>query len=198
MNFETAQNALKAWWATQTGLQHVVWEDEPRPFSPPSSGALGILNMPTIAPVGVDETRWAHDSGAPAGADMIPTQVGNRRVTLVCKVESISQKPADLARAIVERARTRARRPSSIAALVAAGFAVIRAEATRSLSFPLDDRMRPRASFDLLLGLLDSEATGDTDTAASYIAKVRATTSWRDPAGVALGPALQLVNKEIP
>lgn len=153
IDFEKVRNVLKRWFEHATGGLQVVFQEEPRPFVDPVKGAFGLLNVLSIAPLGVDETRVALDLSAPIGQECVPTLTGLRRMTISCQVESFSQEPNESARSYLECARSRLRTAFAKHLFCQVNMALIDAQPTLNLDYMVDERMRSRGAFDVRFGI---------------------------------------------
>jgi hypothetical protein len=120
INWSTVQNAIKDWFAAQTGLT-VVWSKQRGLVEPDTPhGALELLSGPR--PVHRDAVLRAKSQD---GTTIERNVCGNREFTVSCKVFTGSALPGEHAIAYCERAQTSLRFPSVIKTLRAAGVAIV-------------------------------------------------------------------------
>jgi hypothetical protein len=206
MNFETLQPALVTWVKALTGLDVVVFENEPRPMH---NGAIGVLSWTSNVGVGQDETRWDDDgSTAPSPPwdgtgdaptpNLTPVQVGNRLLALQVSIETHNTKPdAPHALALAERLRARARRPSSLASLEAMNLGLVDVQTTARADYRgVDQRWIARVVSEVRFNATSFEQ--DSDGATYSIETVGVTATLTDPAGESLAPSLQLSGEVMP
>lgn len=195
MDLATIKPALLSWVATATGLE-AVWRDDRRPWFPLDASTPGhaLLHLFGARSVGVDETRWEHDGGAPSGEEITPSQVGSRIFTLSIFVQSLSHVPGEEAHHFLERARVRLRAPSSLEAFQAAGLAIVDSAQLLEIPTEIDDRVVSAAQLDVRFATL---STFD-DTPTTYIERGVFSTDFSGADGASLPSTLQLENQEIP
>lgn len=173
MNLLVIEPALCALASSITGITAAccVFENAPRPQSP--DGRFVILSWISRTGVGQDGTRWDYAADADPLEEMTPTVQGSREAVLQFAVEiTADQRAGYNAAAILETARTRLSRPSSLAALEAAGLALATVGPGTQADYAGDQRMVSRSLFELRLNAHASEA--DTAGRTSYIATVDA------------------------
>lgn len=190
MNLLVIEPALCALAAAVTGIPVAlcVFDNVPRPQSP--DGRVVVLSWISRTGVGQDGTRWDYASNADPLEEMTPTVQGSRECVLQFAVEiTADQRSGYNAAAIIETARTRLSRPSSLAALEAAGLALATVGPGTQADFASDGRMVSRSLFELRLNAHASEA--DTDGRTSYIATVEATATIEGVDGVDLPVSIQ-------
>ena len=190
MDLSAIEPALCALAASVTGVTSAccVFENAPRPQSP--DGRMVILSWVSRAGVGLDGDRWDYAAAADPLDEMTPTVQGSREARLQFAVEiAADQRAGHNAAAIIETARTRLSRPSSLAALEAAGLALATVGPATQADYPADGRMVSRSLFEVVLNAHASEA--DTAGRTSYIATVEATASIQNAGGTTLPDSIQ-------
>lgn len=190
MNLTTIEPALRAIAASITGiaLPLCVFENVPRPQSP--DGRMVILSWVSRSGFGQDSARWDYAADADPLQEMTPTVHGSREARLQFAVEvTVDQRPGYSAAAIIERARTRMSRPSSLAALEAVDLALASVGPATTADYNADGRMVSRSLFELALNGVANDA--DADGRTSYIASVEATASVTNAGGTTLSSTVQ-------
>lgn len=167
-------------------VKKVVLLEGPRPMV--QGGALGLLNPTAAIGVGVDETRIVEAAGLPAGEELLPSQCGNRLVTMQFRVEHPHQLDPFAARNAVERARTRIRRISVKSALLAAGVSLATIGPMQDVSFNFDGERFSAATADFIFNAVANER----DEAITFIEHVELSTDIKDPGGTSYPAVLQL------
>lgn len=191
MPWGTIRDTIKAWAESASGLK-AVWTEEQRPFI---DGPHVLLNVISVAPVGVDETRAEEDLGAAVGEEIVQSQTGMRRFTVSCSAQNfINQTAEKNAAYYLERLRTRLRWPSAHATFVAAGIAVVGTGPLSLGDYDFDGRRVSLASFDIML----QAAVSDADTGIGYIETVEVSSAIEDEAGDILPAPPNLVDEEMP
>lgn len=167
MDLASIEPALLTWAAAVTGVEAscVLWENAPR-VRP--NTALVLLSWVSVTGVGTDETSWAYEANTDPLQEMTATVAGPRACVLQVAVETFDQRPGYTARAIAESARTRARGPTSEAALLAAGLGLANVGDVRTADYRVDQRWIPRTVTEFLL----NAESRVTDGTTSYIASV--------------------------
>jgi hypothetical protein len=165
MDIATIEPALCALAASITGLPAAacIFENAPRPFAP----VLCLLSWISRIGRGQDGTRWTYAAATDPLSEMTPTVEGLREAHLQIAVEVLAdQRPGYNAASVIEHARTRLSRPSSLAALEAVGLALAPpvGPATQA-DYSADSHIVSRSLFDLHLNAMATE----TDTTTSYI-----------------------------
>jgi hypothetical protein len=193
MDFESLQPAIVAWLKTLTGLDVVIWENDPRPLAPGLVALLAWLDEPVV---GVDEQR-VEDSGAPAPTpDLTPVVVGVRTLTLQVGLETFRQDPAaPHARALASRLRARLHLPSSHAALAAANLGLIGAGPAVRADYRGDGG---RWVARVVVELRFNATTCEVDAALPSLAAAEVTSTFVTPTGAAETADLQLAGDAIP
>jgi hypothetical protein len=189
VDLATVEPALTALAATVTGVESAccVFENAPRPRS---NGALVLLSWVSRSAVGIDETSWEYAANADPLLEMTPTVEGPREASLQFAVEVIAdQRAGHSAAALIERARTRLRWPSSLAALQAAGLALATIGPATTADYPADGRLVSRSLFEVRLNAAAREA--DTAGRTSYIATVATEGTVKRPDGTAVPATIQ-------
>lgn len=190
MDLSAIEPALCALASSVTGINATlcVFENAPRPQSP--DGRMVILSWVSRSGVGLDGDRWDYAAAADPLDEMTPTVQGSREARLQFAVEiAADQRAGYNAAAIIETARTRLSRPSSLAALEAAGLALATVGPATQADYPADGRMVSRSLFEVVLNAHASEA--DTAGRTSYIATVEATASIQNAGGTTLPDSIQ-------
>lgn len=159
MNVKLIQDTIRDVVADCIGV-HTQWEDQPRDFVDPDVGAVCLLRMPTIVPIGRDEQRLILEDPYPAKPTAPYTNLhsGYRVVTLTIKVESFDQTTGKTAVAWLEGCRTKMGWRSSGDRLNVVGVAVVRSSSPQDVTTTYDDRRTSVAVLDLILGVLFSDA----------------------------------------
>jgi len=165
VDFEALRNALKKTFEKASGGLQTIVEDEDRPFMDPSKGAMVIFSTPRFQQIGVDEIRYQNDPTDPL--KLVPAVVGNRRMRISVKVESMSQEPNGSAMFYAERIRTRLKFPSVVDIMRDAGVALIESLPTVSAPYLIDDRMRARAVLDLSFAVASCDLDEPIETIGS-------------------------------
>jgi|GEM_PF-6952571 len=156
--------------ASLTGVPRTCcqWQNEPRVQH---NGSLVLLRHVSEVSVGVDAVDYAFAANADPLLEMTPTVSGNRVLVVQIDVEVHNQLPGVNAHALVSRARTRLRWPSTLAALEALGLALVGAEQVVVTDYEDDNgRMISRRSMDVRFNAVATEV--DLDGRTSYIATV--------------------------
>lgn len=190
MNLSVIEPALCAIAASLTGITAAccLFESAPRPMS--ADGRFVILSWISRTGVGQDGLAWAYAPATDPLDEMTPTVQGSRECRLQFAVEiTADQRAGYSAAAIAEQARTRLSRPSSLAALEAAGLALATAGPATQADYPADGRMVSRSLFEVVLNAHASEA--DTAGRTSYIATVEVTASIQNAGGTTLPDSIQ-------
>ena len=200
MNWATMQAGLLAWFIAALGVDddgqaiHADWEDEPETFS--ANPLLGQLKIRNISSVGNDETRYIEDGTQPLGAELVPTQVGNRRMTVSFAVEAHQLTPAWSAHRFLDRVRSKLRLPSSTETFRGLGLGVLGVEAIQVVDGEVDGRRLGKAVLDVHFSF--AACYRDTDNGVSYISTIGLTTHLQDPGGVELPAPPNLVDETVP
>jgi hypothetical protein len=130
------------------------WEDRERLMVDPEALALCMLRISSVAALGVDETRYTYTGDAAPASDTFPAQVGNRRPVLTVKVDAWSNDAKRRSRHILERIRTRLRRPSSRALLNQIDSSLVSITAIVASGRIEDNREYARAAMDVMLNAI--------------------------------------------
>lgn len=190
MELATLEPALVTLVAALTGIEAscVVWENAPQPRH---NGRLVRLSWVSRTSVGIDETTWSFSADEDELREMTPAVEGLRELSLQVAVEvTADQRPGYNAAALTDRARTRMRFPSSLAALAATGAALATVGPATQADYPDDNgRMVSRSLFEVLL----NSAARETDAAGatSYIANVESAGTVQEPDGTDAPDTLQ-------
>jgi len=187
MDWKTIQTVLCTVFGNmlEDTVKTVVPLEGARPFV---DGPIGLIHVTGCASRGVDETRIVEAPGLPSGEELLPSQTGNRIVTVQFRAEHIEQCDTGNARNAVERARTRIRRPSSRAALLAASLSVVTIGPMVDLTYDFDGRRRSAAAADFVFNAIVDER----DEAITFIEHVELSTDLKDPGGTSYPAPLQL------
>jgi len=194
------QAGLLAWFAAALGVDDAgiaipaQWDDEPEAMTP--SGLQGLLKIRAIDSVGPDETRYIEDLDQPAGEELVPTLVGNRRVTVSFIVEAHDLSPAWSAHRILDRVRSKIRLPSTRDTLRALGLGVLDTEAIQVIDGEVDGRRLGRATLDVHLSA--AACYRDTDNGVSWIETIELTTHLEDVDGTELPVPPNLTEETLP
>lgn len=158
MNVQLIQDTIRDVIADCVGLP-TQWEELPRDFIDPSVGAVCLLNMPTIVPLGRDEQRLQLEDPYPAKPDPPYTNLhsGYRVCTLTIKVESFDQTPGKSAIAWLEGCRTKVGWKDNGDRLNTVGVGLIKSQSPRDITTTYDSRRTSVAVLDLILGVLFSD-----------------------------------------
>ncbi len=172
MNLATIEPALLDWAAALTGVERTCcqWQNAPRVRH---NGALVLLSWVSHGSAGVDATDYAYAANADPLLEMTPTVTGNRLAVLQLDLEVFQQAPGLNAAALMDRARTRLRFPSTLAQLEAVELALASAEPIQTTDYPVDGRWVSRRTMDVRLNAVARET--DSAGATSYIATVETT-----------------------
>lgn len=174
IDFATHQTAIETWVGDQLGIP-VSWQAEQQLFQTKPRARLNIIS---VSDLGVDQVRWAYDSEAVAGEELVPAVTGLRNLTLSVLVESRSQTASGAARYYLEKLRTSIRKPSVMDALHTAGLALQTIESIQVLDEEIDGRLESRASLDFLFGVAVEES--DATEAGAYVESADVTATIYD------------------
>lgn len=105
------------------------------------------LKVLSVRGVGEDETRWVFDQGTQT---LSSHQYCVRSFTLQLTATARQLLDGRNPMAVLERVRTRIRRPSSLAAIGAAGLSLIRVEQALDATYTFDNKRRPCAVMDVV------------------------------------------------
>jgi hypothetical protein len=161
MDWQVLHDGLRAWFSSVSGVpvESVTWAGDP----------IGMRSYPWVeleligqgAEPGTDEVRYS-DQGP--NADLDVEVVGNRRLTLNCKVHSRDQRAAYRAYALLERVRGRLYFPTTQAVLRSLGVGLRESAALVDLGRSHDNREESVASLDLLLNWASSDSDAPVGT----------------------------------
>lgn len=188
MDLSVAEPALCALVSAVSGLPAAacLFENMPRPLGSP----LALLSWVSRRGVGLDGVTWAYEAATDPMEEMTPTVQGSREASLQIAVEVYAdQRSGHNAASIVEHIRTRLDRPSSRAALEAAGLALATKGPATQADYKADGRMVSRSLFEVVLNGRATEA--DTAGRTSYIATVEVTAALEGVDGDALSDSIQ-------
>lgn len=165
------------------------WSERPARFTDPRQGFSLRLRVTSVSELAEDETRYEDVGGV-----LTATQTGQRKFTL--QVQAIV--PANLddlwAIGVLERARTRLRRPSTIDALLELDVALIRIGPSVPVAFKDGGRQFSSGTLEVFFGCTASE---DDPIPAGWIQYLVISSHLKDGAGE-LPPAQQMVDVEVP
>lgn len=191
MNLTTIEPALRTLASNITGiaLPLCVFENAGRPQSP--DGRMVILSWISRAGVGQDGTRWDYAADADPLLEMTPTVQGSRECSLQFAVEiTADQRSGYNAAAILETARTRLSRPSSLAALEAVDLALATVGPGTQADYPdVNGRMVSRSLCEISMNAHASES--DPDGRTAHITTIGATASIEGASGTDLPVSIQ-------
>jgi len=154
------------------------WAGRSKSYTHPAVKTDLILKVRSIQDVGEDETRIVEVDIGGTPTD-VPAQIGNRRIILEVRVESQESTDSLWAWQTVERIRTRLRRQSSLDALDALNFAIVRTGAAVSVPTTKDRRSWSVASMDITFAARFQDAEAE---AANWIQSVEITSAAKDEA----------------
>jgi hypothetical protein len=166
MNLAAIEPVLITWVQAITGVAAglVVFADAPRPHY---TQHLITLNITSIVAKGIDDLTQEYDDTA--GAESITVSAsGQRTISLSVQCETLDQSPANTARAALERARTRAWLPSSMALLRDANLSLQTMGSVSSVPYKADGHWYSRYVLDVKIGATSTE----TDTPIESIERV--------------------------
>lgn len=109
IDFKKIQKTLEKWFSDQTGLRQVVWDGDSRENLKTPYGELWIRS---IIGLGVDENRSVLDESQDTGRELVYTTVGQRQLTVQCKITTRTNDPECKAHAYMEKLRTSLAFPS--------------------------------------------------------------------------------------
>jgi hypothetical protein len=159
------------------------WEDRERPALGPGADGICLLRVTSVPALGVDETRYTFTDDAAPAPDVFPEQTGNRTPVLSVKVDSYDNNARTRARAILERIRTRLRRPSSRAALAKIDTSIATIGTVFAVGRVEDNREYSRAAMDVVL----NAAICDADVPFGSIKTIEVSGEITDAADVVVG-----------
>ncbi len=190
MDWTGIQDGLPAWASDQMGIP-VFWQDQPRPMV---TTPWGLLNVLAAVGVGEDEVRRSFEPGNPPGEEIEQYVVGNREVTISCRVQSNSQRLDKSARQYLETLRTKASGPESVATLQ--GFGLGFGEILSVVDLPdiRGSRKYSLASVDLRFQAADEQQVEST----GYITSLELTSNKLKDAAGPIADALQLDKEVLP
>jgi hypothetical protein len=166
------------------------WEDRQREMVDPEALALCMLRVSSVLALGVDETRHTFTGAAAPDPDTFPAQTGNRRPVLTVTVDSWDNDAKRRARHILERIRTRLRRPSSRALLNDIDTSLSGITAIVATGRIEDNREYARASMDVMLNTI----VDDPDHAFGSIKNIEVSGTIKDvDDSVVANPAFTIV-----
>lgn len=158
----TVENAIYSWFYLSTSIP-TVWAEQDSPKLAYPFATLKITSR-SIKTDGQDEQRWTYDPLQPIGQEVGIEVCGQRELVVSTQIHALAQQaPGDF----MSRAQIALGLPSYLAALDAAGLAVVGEGPVQTVSAKLDDTWITRAMMDVRFRLAASvvERTG-------YIAEV--------------------------
>lgn len=193
MDFGAIEEGIRDWFADTAGISVVMLDAAEGGFRP---SPCGLLAIGAIADLEREES-WHHDSGLPAGADMVPTYHSLRRMTVSFMVDTLNQKGALAPRWYLSRVMSRLRSTRARATFADLGLAVASAQAIVDASYDADGRRRARAVLDVefFAAVNDSPTSADN---SSYIATAEVTSDIDDVDGSPISASLQLDQESMP
>jgi len=176
MDWQLLHDGLRQWFADVSGvaLTEIAWQGDPVGMRSYPWAELTLLGQ--SAEPGTDEVR-----ATGLGADLAIEVVGNRRLTLSCKIVSRDQRPAYRAYALLELVRGRLYFPSSQATFRGLGVGLRESLSLVDLGRTHDQREESVAALDVAFNCVSSETDAPTGTIGSV---VLGGTVKRDPADV--------------
>lgn len=185
INWTTTENAFYTWLVTATGLT-VIWADQDAPQPALPYATLKIISGPTRVSQ-VDEVRQSYDAGQALGAEVALETGGPREITLSVQVyaRQSATTPSSHPRDLLTRAQAALGMASYLAALQAAGVAVIEAMPVQDVSLKVDDSWSARAVMSVRFRLAAS-----VTERVGYIAAVDVDPAYTKPDGSAVDPQL--------
>jgi hypothetical protein len=165
------------------------WHNRSREQVSDKTATAVLLRVTNTKEVGEDETRYEDGDGV-----LLPTQVGQRLVTLEIRVESYENTDTHWAWATVERIRSRLRRPSSLERLRLVNCALVRTGPALGLPEPRDGHMTSIAVMDVVL----TAAFADPDEAAGWIERIELTSHLTHAPDVNAAAALNVTGELLP
>lgn len=166
-DWASIEAGLESWFETVTGLR-LEWRND-RGAGKMSPKPRAFAQIISVVQEGGNELIYDFDGGQPAAEEMVPTVFGKRLVTVSFMVHNRSQKPTEDARFYLEKARNATRLPSAQQILTDAGIALVSNGPLTILDSVFDKRWESRASFDIIVRVLDCVTY--TDEGISYIDK---------------------------
>jgi hypothetical protein len=146
MDWDGFALGLRTWFAAVSGiaLEDVLWQGEPEGWRGRPCAFLTVLAHGSAG--GTDEVRL-HSQGP--STDALVQIVGNRVLTLSCKVQSREQSPTGRAFVRLERVRDALQLPSSQALFASIGIGLIEPAMLVELGRVFDRRQESEAVLDL-------------------------------------------------
>ena len=188
------QNQIRDWFLAESGVPRVYWEEEDR-GNESANKEFGILNVIADVALGVDDTRYSDHPTPTPGAELQVDTVGNRLVTVSCRVESRRQRPGELtARAYLSRAHTSLRvRSVRDVFLVPFNIAVVTIGAFQNLDFTKHRRRVSMGAMDVIFATTAHRVSTET-----YIEKYLVSSELKRADGSLIPSSLQLDDVEMP
>jgi hypothetical protein len=164
MDWQLLHDGLRAWFADVSGvaINDIAWAGEPVGMRNYPMAELTLLGQ--SAEPGTDEVRRTV-----AGADLAVEVVGNRRMTLNCKIISRDQRPAYRAYALLELVRGRLYFPSSQATFRGLGVGLRESVALVDLGRTYDQREESVASLDVAFNWVSAQVDVPVGTIESVV-----------------------------
>lgn len=147
---------------TRPAAQYAAeWRESAGKLQNDSQGFALRMKVVSVAGIGEDETRWEFDEGTQTLSSF---QYCLRRIRLQLTSSSDKWLEGRHPMAVLERVRTRIRRPSSLAAIGAAGLSLVRVEQALDVTTGVDNHRLPAAVMDVILtGAFTDEDPVDPD-----------------------------------
>lgn len=164
MDWQLLHDGLRQWFADVSGvtLTDIAWAGEPVGMRSYPWAELALLAQ--SAEPGTDEVR-----ATALGDDLAIEVVGNRRLTLSCKIVSRDQRPAYRAYALLEQVRGRLYFPSSHATFRGLGVGLRESFALVDLGRTHDQREESVASLDVAFNWVSVQADAPVGTIESVV-----------------------------
>jgi hypothetical protein len=174
MDWQALHDGLRQWFAdvSGVGLTDIAWAGDPVGMRNYPWAELTLLGQ--AAEPGTDEVR-----ATGLGDDLAIEVVGNRRMTLSCKIVSRDQRPAYRAYAMLEQVRGRLYFPSSQATFRGLGVGLRESLALVDLGRTHDQREESVASLDVAFNWVSVQSDAPVGTIERVVV---GGTVKRDPA----------------
>lgn len=169
--------ALRAWISTRLSMP-TFWRDQPEGYRPDDYVLLAIGAMQRI---GQDGIRYVHDPAAPAGADMVPTVVGQREFTVTVEAHAWSQELDQTAENPLSRLELALQLPSFQQLCIDSNLGLIGTGPILQADEIVDERVQSRATIDIRFAT--SIHLTDSDEGQSYIATADVETTLQGGVG---------------
>jgi hypothetical protein len=181
MDWTPIYGYLRNWVVATTGLPaaQVAWADQDR--ERPKYPYVTLLLM-SERDVGVPDKQYVYDSGAQALVEHI---VGVKEFVVSIKAETLSQKPTENAKTLLDALRSSVRADETITAFDTAGIALVTVEPTLNLDAVRSLGMTSIAVMDLRLSTMVDDVGNAT---APFIKKSQLTGTVDAPPDLTFGP----------